>query len=180
MNCHRVQNLLSAYLDQELSSEERRLVRNHIFHCPVCSESYEELNKIKYFLGNLEPPTPEIEPVFKFSLTHPEPFGAGSAHYNTLFWGKRLLLTGSCVFLFLLTSFSLFPETNPTGVARQQEEGTPFIRKSTRYQIVRQQNPNLLVVDSLKELKEEKKEEEKFKPWWEDNLHLPVVPVSHK
>ncbi|HBL37393.1 MAG TPA: hypothetical protein DDZ55_11365, partial [Firmicutes bacterium] len=33
MNCHRVQSLLSAYLDQELSPEERRLIRNHLFNC---------------------------------------------------------------------------------------------------------------------------------------------------
>jgi hypothetical protein len=176
MNCHRVQNLLSAYLDQELSSEERRLVRNHLFHCPVCAESYEELNKLKIFLGNLEPPTLKLESLFKIALTYPQPLSA-EAHYNPFLWGKRLLLTGSCVFLFLLTSFSLFPVNAPTGVARQQDETSPFLRKPTKYQIVREQNHNLLHGSIVKG---ETKEETEIKPWWEDSLHMSVVPVSYK
>ncbi len=176
MNCHRVQNLLSAYLDQELSSEERRLVRNHIFHCPVCSESYEELNTLKNYLGNLEPPTPEPQSILNFSLMFPESM---DPHYHTLFWGKRLLLTGSCIFLFLVTSFSLFPVTAPTGVARQQAEATPFVRRPTRSQIVQEQKHNLLAGSTVKK-EDKEKEEVEIKPWWEDSLRLPVVPVSHR
>ena len=70
MNCHRVQSLLSAYLDQELSPEERRLIRNHIFHCPVCAQNFEDLSHIKSYLGNLEPPYPRLDLLDHFLLTH--------------------------------------------------------------------------------------------------------------
>lgn len=173
MNCHRVQNLLSAYLDQEISSEERRLIRNHIFNCPVCSQNYDELSMVKSFLGNLEPPAPEIDPLVKFSFSHQELFSHGS-HYTSLLWGKRLLLTGSCVFLFLLTSFSLFPVTGPTGIVRRLEV-TTLVPKPTRNQFVKQQNVNLLVGDPEED---EKKGIEKIEPWWDDSLYLPVIPVS--
>ena len=39
MNCHRVQKLLSSYLDQELSAEERREIRRHLFGCSLAPAS---------------------------------------------------------------------------------------------------------------------------------------------
>ena len=169
MNCHRVQNLLSAYLDQEISSEERRLIRNHIFKCPTCSKSYEELSNIKSFLGNLEPPTLEMKHSRNFCLFLEEIIAHDFSN-NPLMWGKRLLLTSGCVFLFLLTSFYLFPVSEPKNLVRNQEPSSPS-PKSTQYQIARQQK-----VDPLIEKKEQ--EEEKDDYLLDESLLLPGIPVS--
>ena len=169
MNCHRVQNLLSAYLDQEISSEERRLIRNHIFKCPTCSKSYEELSNIKSFLGNLEPPTLEMNSPPNFSLSLEEIIAHDFSN-NPLMWGKRLFLTSGCVFLFLLTSFYLFPVNEPNNLVKKQELSSPS-SNSTPYQIARKQQ-----TDSLVEKKEQ--EEEKDDYWLDESLLVPGIPVS--
>lgn len=109
MNCHRVQSLLSAYLDQELSPDEWRQIRNHLFNCSLCAKHYEELTSIKNFLGNLEPPSAQTELLAQIRHT----FGpVPSFSTASLIWSKRLGLIAACVFLFLLTSFYLFPNNN--------------------------------------------------------------------
>ena len=36
MNCNRVQNLLSAFIDEELSPQDKRELRRHLFLCSEC------------------------------------------------------------------------------------------------------------------------------------------------
>lgn len=132
MNCDRIQNLLSAYLDQELTPEERRMVRKHLFSCPSCSELYEELTLVKGSLGRLEPPefcNNYLERLEKMVLFYYDGVSL-TALNHTLFWGKRLLLTAACILLFLLTSLLLFPTpTSPNFAAdsrpahRMEEKG---------------------------------------------------------
>ena len=43
MNCNKVSNLLSAYMDGELLGFEHRLIHQHISRCAECSAEYEEL-----------------------------------------------------------------------------------------------------------------------------------------
>lgn len=172
MNCHRVQNLLSAYLDLELSSEERRLIRNHIFNCSTCAKNYEELIDIKRILGNLEPPTPIIEPATKFHLCYQEMIADEFANHP-LVWGKRLLMTAGCTFLFLVTSFYLFPTNQPRGMTTNQDSTVILTQEPTKYQIVRSLTENSPVINNDEEL--EKDENSKI---LDDSLLIPGIPVS--
>lgn len=116
MNCHRVQNLLSAYLDQELSAEERRLVRQHLFSCQVCSKLYDELYMVKRSLGSLETPGMSEDHLQRLErMLSYYPSLTSDFLNHSFFWGKRLLLTAGCILLFLLTSLWLFPSepSNP-------------------------------------------------------------------
>jgi anti-sigma factor RsiW len=58
MNCERVRNLLSAYLDRELSTEEFRLVRAHLVACADCSAELEAERTLKDALAGL--PSAEV------------------------------------------------------------------------------------------------------------------------
>jgi anti-sigma factor RsiW len=53
MNCHRVVNLMSAYVDGELTGEEMLSIRRHMATCPECSEEHESILITKRALSNL-------------------------------------------------------------------------------------------------------------------------------
>ncbi|HLJ57743.1 MAG TPA: zf-HC2 domain-containing protein [Chthonomonadaceae bacterium] len=51
MNCNKVRNLLSAYMDGELLGYEHRLIGQHLQRCFDCRTEYEELLQMKRLLG---------------------------------------------------------------------------------------------------------------------------------
>jgi anti-sigma factor RsiW len=53
MNCGRVSNLLSAYIDRELTGAEMPHLRSHLSDCDECRAEYEALHRTKMLLGNL-------------------------------------------------------------------------------------------------------------------------------
>jgi len=53
MNCHKVQSLMSAYVDCELSGLEMLVVRQHLSGCGECNSEFESLLGVKKALGNL-------------------------------------------------------------------------------------------------------------------------------
>lgn len=180
MNCHRVQSLLSAYLDQELSPEERRLIRSHLFNCAVCAQCFEELSRIKKYLGSLEPPQPQINLVDNFLS-----FKLHVVETNPWVWAKRLALTAACVFLFLLTSVYLFPVNDPhRKIAGHEVEYRQFHEQFTPYQLVSDQSSNVNLF-----LQEEEAEEKSNQNKKKDHFYLslpqhktliPGIPVSSR
>jgi hypothetical protein len=172
MNCHRVQSLLSAYLDQELSPDEWRQIRNHLFNCSHCAKNCEELTSVKNFLGNLEPPSVQIELLSQIHRT----FGPSSSLIATpMLWSKRLGFSAICVFLFLLTSFYLFPVNN-NGKIVGKEAASPPIGKTTPYRLVSED------INKVNLFLEEEKTKNKdtvdvyLRP--EPSKPLPGIPVS--
>jgi anti-sigma factor RsiW len=81
MNCGRVSNQLSAYIDRELTGMEMLQIRSHLSDCDRCRAEYEALSRMKMMLGRL----PSIEPpqelvtktVRRFELTGSLPFLTG-------------------------------------------------------------------------------------------------------
>ena len=61
MNCRRVNSLLSAYLDAELTGEEMLAVRSHLGYCPDCQMEHEALLQTKRLLTSLAMRTPRAE-----------------------------------------------------------------------------------------------------------------------
>ena len=94
MNCHRVQKLLSSYLDQELSAEERREIRRHLFGCSPCSRLCDELTLIKDSLESLEPPAISRDILKKVHL-----YREGRLLQTTFLWGKRLAMAAAWIFV---------------------------------------------------------------------------------
>lgn len=61
VNCRRVSNLLSAYLDAELTGQEMLEVRAHIDQCPSCRAEHQTLRDTKRLLSSLALRTPRAE-----------------------------------------------------------------------------------------------------------------------
>jgi len=61
MNCGRVSNQLSAYLDRELTGAEMLSIRSHLGDCASCRAEYEALGRMKTMLGRLRTPEPGPE-----------------------------------------------------------------------------------------------------------------------
>ncbi|MFQ3548775.1 MAG: zf-HC2 domain-containing protein [Armatimonadota bacterium] len=53
MSCHHIFNLLSAYIDGELTGAQMLEVRRHLSDCEECRKEYEELLQTKQLLANL-------------------------------------------------------------------------------------------------------------------------------
>lgn len=68
LNCRRVSNLLSAYLDAELAGTEMLDIRDHLSRCPSCAREYDELRQTKRLLGTLALRTPEAGTDFETRL----------------------------------------------------------------------------------------------------------------
>lgn len=59
MNCEQVEELLSAYLDNMLASEERRLITTHLQTCQKCSETLAEYRRNDMLLARLPRVAPD-------------------------------------------------------------------------------------------------------------------------
>lgn len=61
MNCHKVQSLVSAYVDGELGGHEMLAIRQHLAECEECAAEYESLLSLKRMFGRLQPKHPRID-----------------------------------------------------------------------------------------------------------------------
>jgi hypothetical protein len=64
MNCHDIQQKLSAYAEGIISPEEKMLIEEHLKICPQCNESLMDLRKTIDYVHNLE----DVEPPPWFTL----------------------------------------------------------------------------------------------------------------
>lgn len=53
MNCRKVQNLISAYVDCELTGVEMLAIRHHLSGCAECRHGFDQILQIKRSLGTL-------------------------------------------------------------------------------------------------------------------------------
>jgi len=62
MNCEHIENLLSPYLENELSSHDRAVVERHLENCPQCSELLSLLRETTQALEDFPevPVSPEL------------------------------------------------------------------------------------------------------------------------
>lgn len=110
MNCYRIQSQLSAYIDQELNGDERRIIRYHLSQCSVCDREYQALTDLKQMMGSLTAPVP---PESLLEIFHRQINGAEAVTLSGTWWMhniRHLSLTAACFSLFLLTSLMLFPQ----------------------------------------------------------------------
>jgi anti-sigma factor RsiW len=58
MNCDYCKNKLSAFIDNELPSEERFLMEDHLKACPSCAQEAETLRQLGVVFGSIPEETP--------------------------------------------------------------------------------------------------------------------------
>ncbi len=54
MDCEKIERMLSAYLDEELTVEEYRLVKKHLIACSHCQGELDKLQAIKNLMRDLD------------------------------------------------------------------------------------------------------------------------------
>ena len=79
MNCRKVNQLLSAYMDGELRGVEQRQVFEHLARCSDCEQEYESFLQMKRMLGCMrtQHPTPDLQARIAYALTWEEAQSAG-------------------------------------------------------------------------------------------------------
>ena len=61
MKHHKIQNQLSAYLDNELKPEARRIVEKHLIDCQECKEMLEDFQHNRQQISDLIHPAPSMK-----------------------------------------------------------------------------------------------------------------------
>ena len=126
MNCHKVQNLISAYVDSELPGVEMLAIRQHLNECRECNSEFETLLRIKRAFGKLLPKHPAenladriCRQLDQVPLPAHEQFLATLRKHLTLFPGRLRLAAsgvGLVAILFMLragsitTNYTYIPE----------------------------------------------------------------------
>lgn len=59
MKCDHMKNLMMAFLDDEISGEEKTLFINHMRQCDVCAAEFEEFKKLKEVTDSMKLVEPE-------------------------------------------------------------------------------------------------------------------------
>jgi hypothetical protein len=62
VNCRKVCNLISAYIDEELPGVEALQIRQHLSNCPECHAEYEDILQTKRLIASLVIKSPLQDP----------------------------------------------------------------------------------------------------------------------
>ena len=90
MNCQRVNSLLSAYIDGELTGVEMIEIRRHLDGCRGCRDELDDLRAVKRLVGRVQPAQPSADLPGRIcaSLDQVQPYsllGAWSALWQPAF-----------------------------------------------------------------------------------------------
>lgn len=105
MNCKRVNDLISFYIDNEVSKEEKTLLEEHMKTCDSCKEKYEQMKTIVNYLNDSE----EVELPNGYDIKLREKLYEEKSRTVTKFnW--KYISTLAATLLILITSVSLIPK----------------------------------------------------------------------
>ncbi|MCH7725730.1 MAG: anti-sigma factor [Planctomycetes bacterium] len=89
MDCQRIQILLSAFQDAELTGDDRRLVDKHLHDCAVCTAELAELNNLRELVRSWPEPQPPRELWDRIeSAVHPSPSVRHAAPRRKVVWAQ--------------------------------------------------------------------------------------------
>jgi len=93
MKCKNIQNLLSAYLDNNINQNKKNLIEQHLQNCTECSTGLSFLKQTKNILSNLTPVklpenfTLELQQKLEYFKKEQESM---LENYNLFFWIKSI------------------------------------------------------------------------------------------
>jgi anti-sigma factor RsiW len=128
MNCQHAQNLISSFIDRELSADETRELRKHLFSCPECDREHQEILRLKNCLENIiqEPYHFDSVQCLRSRLLEEEYSFLQPA--NKRVWIRRVSIVAACFAIYLVTSALLFPahrNTSELVLRRSELNSTP-------------------------------------------------------
>lgn len=95
MNCDYCKDKLSAFIDNELSSEERLLMEGHLKTCTSCAREAETLHQLSVLFGSIPEETPS--PAFVQSAVNKAAVIPGYSFWEKLFLNPAISLVRSAV-----------------------------------------------------------------------------------
>lgn len=129
MNCQHAQNLISSFIDRELSAEETRELRKHLFSCSECENEYQELLHIKEFLENVIQEPLDFDPLKNLHSRLVNEEDSFLSFSNHRIWIRRLGIVAACFVIYFVTSTILFPDNRNAipqlSVKRSQLKNAP-------------------------------------------------------
>ncbi|WP_251358231.1 anti-sigma factor [Kangiella sp. TOML190] len=105
--CHKTQELISGYLDNELTQQQNQLVRVHLETCVNCQAVYQDLKAIKESISGLEYPECEEQKMEKI-LQDPTAKKISIVGWVLLIIPLAILFIYHLYTVFTVGSFSLF------------------------------------------------------------------------
>ena len=119
MNCNKVEQLLSAYIDSELSGVEMLKIRKHLQTCAECQILEIELRSLKQLLME-SPVVPEIDISERILLA----VNAIEPHHRVRQFAIPGLAVGVSLIAFLTFAFGIIPRvekhSNPSNSVRNE------------------------------------------------------------
>lgn len=98
--CHRINEMISGYVDNELTQQESQYVALHLEDCEKCQATFQEINQLKTAIkGNI---MPEMEADRIDAIMH-DPV---STTIQTLAWSAFLIGAGFLIALLVLELLS--------------------------------------------------------------------------
>ncbi len=129
MNCQHTQNLISSFIDHELSADETRELRRHLFTCSECENEYQELLHIKEILENVIQEPLEFDPLKNLHSRLVNEEDSFLSFSNHKIWIRRLGIVTACFVIYFVTSAILFPDNRNAipqlSAKRSQLKSTP-------------------------------------------------------
>lgn len=110
--CRKVQGMLSEYIDNRLSNENKSLVEHHLETCEACSKELESLRMTVQLLHRV----PEVSVPRSFTVTVPAPRRESAFGPATLRWLRPATAIVAIALVVLLTGDFLHTFENNAGV----------------------------------------------------------------
>ncbi len=135
MECHAVQEKLSAYIEGNISSQERMLVDEHLKSCVKCNGSLAELKKTISYIHNLEDIEPPAWMTQKIMAKIKAEAGTEKVIWKKLFYPLHIKLPveAVAVILIAITTVYIFktiqPETKFTKVPSEETSSQIFLEQ---------------------------------------------------
>ncbi len=118
MTCDRIESMLSAFVDGELSGHDLRVVREHVSRCPHCALELDEVRQIKTLVAEMPSfePSADFEDRLILSVLGPEP--AQVRRRSAVRWSAGL---AACALFGALTTMGMIQRQRAIELERQQE-----------------------------------------------------------
>jgi Predicted transmembrane transcriptional regulator (anti-sigma factor) len=137
MNCQHAQNLISSFIDRELSSDETRELRKHLFSCPECDREHQEILRLKSCLENIIQEPIDFDPMQNLRSRMREEEFAFLPPSSKKIWVRRLSIVAACFAIYLVTSALLFPNNRAAAqlAIRHSELNSPPVAWDQNFSI---------------------------------------------
>lgn len=97
MDCTRISQMLSAFLDEELEADERRHVRQHLFSCSHCQDELNELRRLHHMFEHLDSVEPPVDFATEVRLRVEGPVIRVIRHEKRMPWGVWALAAAAAL-----------------------------------------------------------------------------------